>query len=302
MDYNQLDRSIYKWNNESNLTQWDYFYHQDNYNGNRLRARERKLLQYFDSLSLPKGAKILDLGCGAGVTSAKILQRGYSVVGIDVSQKLLDIARTNCSSIKSEGSYKFVEGNVEALPFADESFDCVIGLGFMQYLEKPGRCVLETSRVLKRGGYFILGQRNMFGISSLDGPLKLMRAFYYVLSNRRYEFRWQDTLLLYPALFITFSLSPFSKFITKKYKYYKDHKTIGFVKKNAWSYRRLNKLLGRHLNVISAQGAGYLSKKSKVFYSFFHDLDKYFQKKVDSGKGRLLRKIGNSTVILARKE
>ena len=49
MGYNQLDRSVYKWNNEINLNQWDYFYQQDNYNGNRLRARE---INYF-SISIP---------------------------------------------------------------------------------------------------------------------------------------------------------------------------------------------------------------------------------------------------------
>ena len=297
----QLQQSIKKWNEEKDLSRWESYYNEDSYHGHRLRSREAKLLEFHDSLPLKRKAKVLELGYGAGMTSAKIVSRGFDLTGIDISNKLRDIAINNCKKVKG-GSYKFLIGNAEKLDFPDNSFDCVVGLGFIHYLENPLQCLKEVKRVLKPKGHFIITQRNMLGISSMDGPLKWMRAAYYGGGRRRYELRWQDTALAYPILGIATLVSPFSQKMKKLQFMIRQHRTIGLVRKNALSYSRMKKLIELSgLTIVNSSGAGYLTKKYKLFPRTAQRLDQYLQHLNDSGK-HWIKKFGNSVVFLAQKK
>ena len=50
MKYDQNRQAVKKWNEEKDLDRWEKHYSEDNYNGNRLRRREEKVLEYLDSL------------------------------------------------------------------------------------------------------------------------------------------------------------------------------------------------------------------------------------------------------------
>ena len=109
---------------------------------------------------MPQGARVLELGYGAGITSAKIYARGHNLVGIDISNKLRAIAIKNCqktSTADAKGNYEFLIGNAEKLDFPNNSFDCVAGLGFLQYLQFPEVCFSEVKRVLKPNSTFHFG-------------------------------------------------------------------------------------------------------------------------------------------------
>lgn len=305
MSYNQNQQAVKKWNEEKDLSRWERHYHEDNYNGNRLRRREEKVLEYLDSLKLPKGAKILELGYGAGMASAKIYARGYDLVGIDISNKLRDIAVKNCrkaATINAGGNYEFLIGNAEKLDFSDNYFDGVVGLGFLQYLQFPEACFKEVKRVLKTNGYFILAQRNMYGISSIDGPLKWIRSLFYLTTKRRYELRWQDTPVFYIPYLFSVGLSQVSS-KTEKYKEsLQQHRRIGLVRKNAWSFGRLKRLFQQEqLEIVRYGGAGYLTKKSVLFPSLAKKIDVSLQSASDEKKIPGIHKFGNSVVFLAQK-
>lgn len=267
--YDQLTQSAKQWNEEQDPNFWETSYEEDTHTGHKLRSREKKVLEYFDSLNIKKGSKVLDLGCGAGVTSAKIYSRGFNIIGVDISSPLCNLADKNCEKVKTSGNktkFKFIVGNAEKLDFPDNSFDCVIGLGFLQYLEFPDACLREVYRVLKPGGYFIITQRNIYGISSLDGPLKLCRALIYLMGFK-----------------------------------YEIHK-LWKIKKHALSFGRLKKLIeDSNLKIIKYDGAGYLTKKSVLFSSLAKKLDEYLQKANDTRKIPCIYKFGNSVVFLARK-
>lgn len=95
------------------------------------------------------GARIADLGCGSG-TFTDILQRqGFRPVGIDLSPKLIELARAKYPSIE------FAEGDVEHLPFANGSLDGVLLSGLVHHLPDPARCAAEAYRVLRPGGSFV---------------------------------------------------------------------------------------------------------------------------------------------------
>ena len=123
-------------------------------------AASGKLIDAFVRLSgLPAGAKVADLGCGSGVFTSALHERGYECVGLDLSSKLLELARAKYPQTE------FVEGDVEALPFAAASLDGVLLSGIVHHLPDPGRCAAEVFRVLKPGGSFVAfdpNRRNPF--------------------------------------------------------------------------------------------------------------------------------------------
>ena len=76
-------------------------------------AASQKLIDAFARLSrLPAGARVADLGCGSGVFTHLLCQKGYDATGLDISAKQVEVARS-----KYPGT-PFVEGDVENLPFA----------------------------------------------------------------------------------------------------------------------------------------------------------------------------------------
>ncbi len=70
--------------------------------------------------ALPRGARVIDLGCGSGTFTALLAQAGYDCVGLDISAKLLEVGRRKHPHIE------FVAGDIEHLPFPPASFDGVL--------------------------------------------------------------------------------------------------------------------------------------------------------------------------------
>jgi len=94
------------------------------------------------------GTKIADLGCGSGVFTDLLQKQGYEAVGLDLSPKLIGLARQKYPGVE------FLEGDVEHLPFPDGSLDGVLLSGLVHHLPDPARCASEVFRVLKSGGGF----------------------------------------------------------------------------------------------------------------------------------------------------
>lgn len=113
-------------------------------------ATNGRLIDAFVALSrLPSGSRVVDLGCGSGVFTDVLQRRGYRCCGVDLSPKLIEIARAKFRDIE------FVEGDVEQLPFADASFDGVLLSGLVHHLPDPSRCAAEVFRILRPGGKFV---------------------------------------------------------------------------------------------------------------------------------------------------
>jgi ubiquinone/menaquinone biosynthesis C-methylase UbiE len=95
-----------------------------------------------------KGGRVADLGCGSGVFTSLLRQQGFDAVGLDISPRLIALGRSKYPDVE------FFEGDVENLPFPDESLDGVLLSGLVHHLPDASRCANEAYRVLKRGGSF----------------------------------------------------------------------------------------------------------------------------------------------------
>src|SRR5438094_4832154 len=126
-----------------------------------LNSRQRFTLELVEA-AIPASSRILDAGCGSGVTAARLMERGYAVWGIDLAEPMIRQARELC------GSDQFGVGDIEHLPFADNSFDVVVSLGVIEYLESDEQALREIRRVLRPGG------RAVVAIPSGSSPLRRM--------------------------------------------------------------------------------------------------------------------------------
>ncbi|HVO31111.1 MAG TPA: class I SAM-dependent methyltransferase [bacterium] len=97
-----------------------------------------------------KGQRVLDVGCGTGVVAVTAAQRGAEVVGLDLTPQLLVRAKENAQIAGMK--ITFEEGDCEALPFPDASFDAVLSQFGHMFAPRPDVAVKEMLRVLKPGG------------------------------------------------------------------------------------------------------------------------------------------------------
>ena len=91
--------------------------------------------------------RLLDVGCGSGAHTAAIAERGWEVVGVDISEDLLERARKRGIDV--------INADATAVPFPDASFDAVVSMWTHTDVDDFGAVTCEVSRVLRRDGIFV---------------------------------------------------------------------------------------------------------------------------------------------------
>jgi ubiquinone/menaquinone biosynthesis C-methylase UbiE len=97
-----------------------------------------------------RNASLLEVGSGSGriLTSIRARDPYIKLTGIDLSREQTALAKK-----ANKGKHiDFIQGNGEALPFADNTFDFVIFLDYLEHIEQPEKSLAEMYRVLKKGG------------------------------------------------------------------------------------------------------------------------------------------------------
>jgi arsenite methyltransferase len=103
--------------------------------------------------------EVLNVGCGIGVGVAYIARKfGCRMVGVDISEKMLEWSRLRSREEKVEDKVEFRVANVLDLPFEDNRFDAVIVESVLAFVDDKLRAILECIRVTKPGGYLGLNE------------------------------------------------------------------------------------------------------------------------------------------------
>jgi len=103
---------------------------------------------------LPSGSHILDLGCGAGWTSAFLARAGYDVVGVDISEPMIEMA---WQRVERDGvPAKFVVADMEELDLEQKEFDGVLLFDSLHHCPGYGRVLERAWQHLRPGGYLML--------------------------------------------------------------------------------------------------------------------------------------------------
>lgn len=122
--------------------------------GTFARYMEPGALEILASWQIPPGSRLLDVACGAGQIAIPAARAGVLVTGVDIATNSLEQARVRAAA---EGlSVPFDEGDAEALPYPDASFDTVVSLVGAMFAPRPERVAAELVRVTRPGGRIIM--------------------------------------------------------------------------------------------------------------------------------------------------
>lgn len=98
--------------------------------------------------------RILDVATGTGWTARRLAERGFHVTGLDFAPEMLDAARESAAARGLQ--IPFIEGDAEAMPFDDGTFDAVISTFGVMFTQRPEDAAAELARVCRPGGRLVL--------------------------------------------------------------------------------------------------------------------------------------------------
>ncbi|MCI0331236.1 MAG: class I SAM-dependent methyltransferase [candidate division Zixibacteria bacterium] len=143
--------------------------------GQIAKSYEEGAAEFIVRLQIPKGARVLDVACGTGNLAIPAAKAGAVVTGIDIAANLVEGARVRA---KSEGlKIEFHEGDGEAMPYPDGSFDVTVTMFGAMFCPRPEKAAAELLRVTKPGGRMAMANwtpqsfpGQMFKLSGMYAP------------------------------------------------------------------------------------------------------------------------------------
>src|SRR6266550_402995 len=134
------------------------------------QERHTAVLNWVDSLALTPETRILEIGCGAGFMSVALAQRGFYVHATDAVEAMVEQARLNAIESGTLERISLAVSDAYDLAFDSESFDLVLAIGVIPWLEHAELAMREMSRVTRPEGYVILTADNTMRLNNLLDP------------------------------------------------------------------------------------------------------------------------------------
>tara|TARA_B100000902_G_scaffold347654_1_gene355070 strand:+ start:584 stop:1519 length:936 start_codon:yes stop_codon:yes gene_type:complete len=300
------DQEVKNWWNDEKTKKWHHFtYDENNHLSGHLILRQKKVLDYIKKLNLPKNAKILELGCGAGQTAKKICELGFDYVGIDISKHLCEESESKCELYVKSGKAKFLNQSIEKeYLLNDNHFDVCVIVGSMQYVGNLEKCFNEIRRTLKKDSHIIVCQANMYALLDLIYPRSLiLRLIYFIFEEEFLISPSFKSMLCNSKLKKFFKRFENSKLMNTKFMTKGEDKWKYKIKKRMYSYRRLKKILEYFdFKVVKKTGATFFFPKKNIFYWFWYSLDLFLQKLLDLKILPFLKNFSDNIIIVAKKK
>lgn len=172
----------------------------------KLRA-DRRADILVEVANIVKGRNILEIGCGTGMFTKKIIKNRANIAAVDISHDLLRKAKQEIDLPEVE----FVLSDIEQLPFNNKTFDAVVGICVLHHLNLDA-VLPEVKRVLRKGGRIVFCEPNMLNpqllIQKNVKPIKKIRILGETLDETAF-FRWPLSNILKKVGFTDISIVPF---------------------------------------------------------------------------------------------
>jgi SAM-dependent methyltransferase len=134
--------------------------------------------------ALPRGSRVLDIGCGNGIPlTGVLLEAGHRVFGLDSSAQMLARFRANYPDTP------VIRGSAQTCGFASGSFDAAIAWGVMFHLDQPDqtRAIASVSRILRPGAPFLFTSGDVDGPAPAESTMNgvVFRSFSFSIEDYR---------------------------------------------------------------------------------------------------------------------
>lgn len=150
---------------------WNNIYQKEDVYSVIHQDRRSTSLQYIKGLPLPQHPHILEIGCGAGLTSVDLARLGYTIEAVDRVEDMIDLTRQNAIKFGVEEQIHTGVMDASNLEFPDQTFDLVIALGVVPWLPDLMKALNEISRVLVPGGFVLINMDNRWRLNHVLDPI-----------------------------------------------------------------------------------------------------------------------------------
>jgi len=134
------------------------------------QQRLGRFLAWVDRLNVPPETAVADIGCGAGLATVALAQRGFCVEATDVANAMIEIARQNAVAAGVQARVRATVGDIYDLGLPDGAFGLVLSIGVIPWLQSPAEAIAELGRIVKAGGYLLFTADNRSRLASLLDP------------------------------------------------------------------------------------------------------------------------------------
>lgn len=226
------------------------------------------VIDFYESESGAHEGVILDVCCGTGHFAKYVLDRGYGLIGVDLSENMLKYALENCAEYVENSRAKFIQGDA-----SDFSIDTEVDLAVSMYdslnhlesFEKLRGCFESVYRALKPGGFFIFDLNTKKGLRDNWNSVHLFNNEEITVLNRGFFLEDENMALT---------------------------KITGFVKNETGLYERFDETIKNTVFDLNLVKKALLAESfSEVYFSSLPD----FNRKGDFPEER------NRSFIIARK-
>jgi len=138
-------------------------------------------INFIQKFISPQNMRIVDVGCGGGILTEGLAKKGADMLGIDLSEDLIDIADLHGLESGVKTNYKKI--SAEALAEAEPaSFDHVVCMEMLEHVPEPGSVIAACAKMVKPGGYVFFSTLNrkpkayLLAIVAAEHVLKMLPA------------------------------------------------------------------------------------------------------------------------------
>lgn len=202
------------------------------------------------------GGNALDVGCGSGLLSKILAERGFDVYGTDISEKMIKKSIAALSDVIEAPEARFRVCENMQIPFEGMKFGLISGIGVLQYVQKRSMYIKNLASFLEHGGFLILSSSNrlsLFVILSIFSRIlrfRPTRTWLQTIANLARTGIWSGGFIDYKKAERIYSASALDKLVTLQGFELIDSIDTYYLKwldKNPFARTRMGKPIARSL-------------------------------------------------------